>query len=329
MPRSRRTVRRRSTVAAALASIALVAVATSQAIAARPAADPVIVAVGDLACQSFSQGSGEGACRSDEIADLITGIAPTRFLALGDLQYNKGTLDEFQRVWDQQFGHLGSITQPAPGNHEYGTPGAQGYFDYWGPIANPTLGYYSFNLGSWHIVSLNSDICGDEPGCGPGTPQYEWLKADLLDASGAVCTLAFQHHPRYDWRPFQKWIEDDGTTQNGGTETAPYIEMWRLMDGAGVDVLLAGHNHLYQRWAPQDADGNRSPTGIRQFTVGTGGRSLYPFGPKPQPANLQLTQNKSFGVLKMALHEGSYDYGWVSVPGEPSFADRGTGIRCT
>jgi hypothetical protein len=179
----------RTTVALAAlsaATLASFAVITTPAAVGSPTSDPVIVAVGDVACQSLSQGDGEGACRSDEVADLITSLDPDRFLALGDLQYNNGTLAEFQRVWDVQFGHLKPITAPAPGNHEYGTEGAQGYFDYFGTAANPPQGYYSFDLGRWHIVSLNSDICGDEPGCGPGTPQYEWLRADRLAALSEV-----------------------------------------------------------------------------------------------------------------------------------------------
>ena len=250
-----RAIRLWPLLAALVASLALLAASTAQGAAGRIAPDPVIVAVGDVACQSLSMGDGKGACRSGDVADLITSIRPTRFLALGDLQYNNGTLEEFRRVWDVQFGHLKPITMPAPGNHEYGTDGAQGYFDYFGNVARPPFGYYSFNVGSWHVVSLNSDICGDPPGCGPGTPQYEWLKADLRTHESAACTLAYQHHPRFDWRPYQKWVDDDGTTQNGGSETAPYIDMVTLMDDSGVDVLLAGHNHLYQRWAPQDGEG--------------------------------------------------------------------------
>ncbi|MEX0985320.1 MAG: metallophosphoesterase [Actinomycetota bacterium] len=323
---SRDRTRRVPGIAAALASLALVVASTAPA-GGRPA-DPVIVAVGDIACQSLSQGTGQGACRSDEIADLITSLQPTRFLALGDLQYNNGTPREFRRVWDVQFGHLKPITAPAPGNHEYGTADAQGYYDYFGALANGPLGYYSFDLGSWHIVSLNSDICGDQPGCGPGTPHYDWLQADLRENADAECTLAFQHHPRFDWRPYQKWIEDDGTTQYGGTETAPYVDMVRLMDSAGVDVLLVGHNHIYQRWAPQDGDGNLDSSGVRQFTVGTGGRSLYPYGPGARPANLRATQNKAFGVLQMTLHPESYDFAWVPLPGEPAFTDDGEGVAC-
>ena len=326
-----RPPRRTRFTLATIASIALlgaIIVPTTQAVAGKAKPDPVIVAMGDAACQSLSMGDGEGACRSGDVADLIRSIKPTRFLALGDLQYNNATLEEFQRVWDVQFGDLKSITMPAPGNHEYGTDGAQGYFDYFGPVAAGPRGYYSFNLGSWHIVSLNSDICGDEPGCGPGTPQYEWLKADLRRYKSAPCTLAFQHHPRYDWRPFNKWVDLEDETPNGGTEVDEYVDMVNLMDASGVDVLLASHNHLYQRWAPQDGDGNFDPNGIRQFTVGTGGRSLYGLGTGDQPANLQATQNKSFGVLKMTLHATSFDFAWVGVPGEAAYTDAGNGVAC-
>jgi hypothetical protein len=312
-----------------LALTALVAGTTAPAPAGQavPPPDPVIVAVGDLACQTLTQGQGTATCQSGAIADLIRAIAPDRFLALGDLQYEKGALEEFLRVWDVQFGDLFDITAPAPGNHEYGTPDAAGYFAYFGAAAAPPFGYYSFDLGDWHIVSLNSDICGDEPGCGPGTPQHDWL-ADDLAASNAKCTLAYMHHPRYDWRPWQKWIEDDGTTQNGGSETEPLVPLWELMVGEGVDVVLAAHNHLYQRWAPQDAHGNAVSKGTLQFTVGTGGRLLYPFGRPPMPQNLEVTQNGAHGLLKMTLHRASYDYEWVSAPGQPAFEDAATAVRC-
>ena len=131
-----------------------------------------------------------------------------------------------------------------------------------------------------------------------------------------------QHHPRYDWRPFQKWIDDEGQISNSGSETDPYIDLWDLMDASGVDVLLAGHNHIYQRWAPRTT-GSR-PGGVTQFTVGTGGRSLYPFGPKPRPANLVATQNKAFGVLQMTLHARVTSSSWVGLPGDPAFGDAGT-----
>ena len=306
------------------AFLAVAGVSSSVPVAASPSDTVDVVAVGDAVCQSFSQSDGEGACRSDEVAALITDLDPDRFLALGDLQYNDGSLDRFLGVYDLQFGHLKPITMPAPGNHEYETPGAQGYFDYFGAAAHGPEGYYSFDLGSWHVVSLNSTICRDDPGCGPGTPQYEWLKADLAAHDDAVCTLAFQHHPTFDWRPWQKFVDPDDPRPNGGAENAMYLDLWRLMDGAGVDVMLVGHNHLYHRWAPQHANGVRARDGIRQFTVGTGGRSLYPFGKKPVPANLVARQNKAFGVLHLTLHEDRYDFEWVGLPNDPAFTDEGS-----
>ena len=292
--------------------------------AAPPPSDPVIAAVGDIACQSFSQSDGEGACRSDEVAELITDLDPDAFLALGDIQYNNGKLTEFLKVYDKQFGHLDPITLPTPGNHEYGTEGAQGYFDYFGDRAHGPEGYYSTDLGTWHVVSLNSDVCRDDPGCGPGTPQYEWLADDLAANDEAACTLAFQHHPTFDWRQWQKFVDPDDPRPNGGSENEMYLDMWRLMDDGGVDVLLVGHNHIYHRWAPQTVDGTRDVNGIRQFTVGTGGRSLYPLGKKPRPTNLLAVQNKAFGVLELTLRDGGYDYGWVGLPTDPAFRDRGS-----
>ena len=180
----------------------------------------------------------------------------TRWLPLGDIQYSNGTLTEFQKVYDLQFGHLLPITYPVPGNHEYGTEGAAGYFAYFGDRAHGPQGYYSFTLGDWHVVALNSDICRDDPGCGPGSPQYEWL-ADDLASSDALCTLAFQHHPTFDWRTWQKFVDPDDDRPNGGSETEMYFDLWRLMDREGVDVIVNGHNHIYHRWAPQHADGTR------------------------------------------------------------------------
>lgn len=318
---------RRSLVVAALLSATVLVAPGAQA----GGHDPVIVAVGDLACQSFPQGQGTATCQSERIADLIRDIDPDRFLALGDIQYNNAKLSEFLRVWDKQFGDLVDITSPAPGNHEYGTSGAADYFEYFGERANPDgtdppTGYYSFDLGEWHIVSLNSDVCGDDPGCGPGTPQHDWLMADL-GASDADCTLAYMHHPRYDWRPWQKWVDEHDTTPNGGSEIRPLIPLWRLMYDRGVDVVLSAHNHLYQRWAPQDGRGNVVADGTVQFTVGTGGRSLYSFGRPPRPDNLEVTQNKAYGLVQMTLHDGSYDYRWISADGQPTFEDSGT-VAC-
>lgn len=230
-------------------------------------------------------------------------------------------------MWDVQFGDLKDITSPVPGNHEYGTTDAAGYFAYFGATAAPPHGYYSFDLGDWHIVAMNSDICGDDPGCGPETPQYEWLEADLRANADAACTLGFMHHPRYDWRPWQKWVVEDGTTQYGGSSNMPIRPLWRVLSRTGVDVVLNGDNHLYQRWAPQDASGSAVAGGTVQFTVGTGGRMLYSFGRPPRPDNLAFTQNRAFGVLKLTLHDDAYTYEWVSAPRQPEIEDAGT-VAC-
>ena len=320
--------RTRKAGVAAVAAVAAVLVAfAATTTAAAPPADPTIVAAGDLACQSLQPNPGEGACRSGEVANLITQLAPSRFLPLGDLQYSKGSLDEFVRVWDVQFGGLKPITAPVPGNHEYTTPGAAGYFGYFGSAAHGPEGYYSYDIGAWHVVALNSDICGDPPGCGPGSPQYEWLAADLAARRGAACTLAYEHHPPFDWRPWQKFVDPDGDGPNAGSEVAGLRDLWGLMDGEGVDVLLVGHNHMYQRWAPQDVTGARDPDGITEFIVGTGGRSLYPLGKKPRPKNILAVQNKSFGVLQLTLHARTYDYRWVGLPTDPRFSDAGS-VAC-
>ncbi|HZB01579.1 MAG TPA: hypothetical protein VE800_05660 [Actinomycetota bacterium] len=288
--------------------------------------DPVVVAAGDFACQTLTSGEGTATCQSGAVADLIRRIDPDRFLALGDLQYNNGKLSEFLRVWDVQFGDLKSITKPIPGNHEYGTPDAAGYFTYFGARAHPPHGYYSFDVENWHVVALNDALCGDDD-CANGTPQHEWLEQDLAN-SDAECTLAMIHHPRYDWRPWQKWVDVEDDTPNGGTSVDFLVPLWRVLHGAGVEAVLNGDNHLYQRWAPQDADGNRVAGGTIQFTVGTGGRLLYSYGIPPRPANLLVTQNEAFGVLKLTLHEDSYTYAWKSAPGQPRFEDRGT-VACS
>jgi hypothetical protein len=310
----------------ALGLTAVVALGPNGVAARDEVGAPVIVAVGDLACPSLHGGRGPRVCRSDVVADLVTQIDPDRFLPLGDLQYEDGSLERFLQVYDAQFGHLNNITEPVPGNHEYRQEGAQGYFDYFGQIAHPPAGYYSYRLGSWHLIALNSQICRSDPGCGPGSPQHEWLEAELEDNADASCTLAYMHHPRYDWRPWQKWIRDDaGQIQFGGSETEPFVPMWELLYDHGGDVFLAGHNHVYQRWLPQDAHWNHDPDGIVQFTVGTGGRLLYPLGRPPMPDALVVTQNGAHGVLKMTLHEESYDYAWISAEGQPDYTDSGTG----
>jgi hypothetical protein len=214
-----------SVLAAALLGVALVALPRGHGevpAAAEDAGDPhVIVAVGDLVCAGVGQGAVQpressrsaNACRSDLVADLIDEIDPDRFLPLGDLYYDKPSLDRLMRTYDVQFGHLKEISSPAIGNHEYDVAGAQGYFeyfeDYLDEVDATDDGYYAFRLGDWLLIALNTPICISGDDCAPGTPQYTFLEETLEANNDAGCVLAYGHHPRYDWRPWQKFIRDD------------------------------------------------------------------------------------------------------------------------
>ncbi len=291
---------------------------------------PVIAAVGDIACAQDPR-NNPTVCQYDDVADLALGMGPDAFLVLGDVQYETGALADFMSFYDRYFGALLGLTAPVPGNHEYGTPDAQGYFDYFGDAARPPHGYYSFDLGAWHIIALNSQLCRigfpnvEGSSCGPGSSMHEWLRRDLERNAGpaAPCTLAYWHHPLFDWLPYSKnnWFPT--------WDTGPQKPLWELLYAHGADVVLVGHDHNYQRWAPQDPDGRLDPSaGIVQFLVGTGGRSLNSLGHPPRPANLAAAQDFAFGLLKMVLHPRSYDFEWVSAAGQPEFVDAGRGVPC-
>jgi hypothetical protein len=196
------------------------------------------------------------------------------------------------------------------GNHEYMTQGAQGYYAYFGAAAgDPARGYYSYQVGSWHVVVLNSN-CEEVGGCGAGSPQEAWLRADLA-ANRSECALGYWHHPRFS----------SGSVHG---DNAFMRDLWRTLQELGVDVVLTGHEHNYERFAPQDADGRADPTrGIREFVVGTGGHpTLYPFAP-PRP-NSEVRETGTYGVLKLTLGSGSYDWQFLPTAGS-SFADTGSG----
>lgn len=292
---------------------------------------PVIAAVGDIACNSLPSDHSRR-CRYDAVAETIRGIGPDAFLALGDLQYLHGGLEDFQRYYDRYFGDLKEITAPVPGNHETYTLYAEGYYDYFGKDANGPGGFYSFDLGTWHLVALNSQICkgstwnpdlGQQTpitknevigeGCGPGTPMYEWAKRDLA-LHPADCTIAFFHHPLHGAEPWP-----------AGVFLYQLQPLWQLLDDNGVDVVLNGHEHSYQRYGPQDAYGRPDPNGIVQFTVGTGGSTYGSLPEGELAANMVAGQDTSFGVLKMTLLEGGYDFEFVTAQGEAPFSDSGQG----
>ena len=236
-------------------------------------------------------------------ASLLDHIPGTVF-TVGDNAYPSGTARDFRECYDPSWGRHRARTRPTPGNHEYERPGAAGYFDYFGANAGPAgSGYYSYRLGSWHIVALNSEISAF-----PGSPQHEWLRRELA-ANPARCALAYFHTPVF------------GSGTNGGN--AHMQAVWTLLYGAGTDVVVSGHNHSYERFAPQDPDGRSDPArGIRQFTVGTGGAPLTGF-PQMRP-NSEVRNATSWGVLKLTLLGDGYEWEFVPVPGH-TFSDRGGG----
>jgi acid phosphatase type 7 len=273
--------------------------------------DPIVVAAGDIAC-----GTGTAAglpCRQAATAGLIGTIAPAAVLPLGDIQYENATLADFNTYYGPTWGVYKSITWPAAGNHEYQTAGAAGYFDYFngvgvqsGRAGDRSKGYYSFNLGAWHLVAINSN-CAAIGGCGAGSPQEQWLRADLA-ANPAVCTLAYWHHPRFS----------SGAAGNNSS----LQPIWQALYDYGADLVLAGHDHEFERFAPQTATGTFDlAKGVRSFVVGTGGKDRRAFA--TIRANSEFRDNSSLGVLKLTLHADSYDWQFVPIPGDP-LADAGT-----
>jgi hypothetical protein len=287
---------------AAIATVVLLAAA----VALRPAAvgdtvvgDPVLVGAGDIATCG---GSGDEAT-----ANLLDGIEGTVF-TLGDNAYTSGTPTQFANCYDPTWGRHKARTKPSAGNHEYLTADASGYFGYFGAAAGePGKGYYSYDLGDWHIIVLNSN-CSKVGGCQSGSLQGQWLRADLATHPN-TCTLAYFHFPLYS------------SGEHGSmTNVRPF---WEALYEENADVVLSAHDHNYERFAPQDPYGVAdSPRGIREFVVGTGGGALRPFG--TVKANSEARDSATQGVLKLMLHPSSYDWQFVPVEGN-TFADSGSG----
>jgi hypothetical protein len=283
--------------------------------------DPVIAAAGDIACDPtftyFNNGlGGPSRCRQKYTSDLLVNAPLSAVLALGDIQYECASASAFARSYDPSWGRVKAITRPAPGNHEYRTSGgsgcdtsgkAGGYFGYFGAAAgNPATGYYSYDIGTWHLVALNSNC--SVVSCGSSSAQVQWLRQDLA-THPARCTLAYWHHPRFT----------SGTNSPGSNSVAP---LYQALYDAGADVVLVGHDHHYERFAPQNTNGTRDLTrGIRQFLVGTGGRGFHPIN-TPRP-NSEVRNNTTFGVLQLALHPASYEWQFVPEAGK-SFRDAGS-----
>ena len=270
----------------------------------RPPSGNVIVAVGDIAdC------SGDG---DEATARLVGGIEGT-VLTLGDNAYPDGSAQDFEECYEPTWGKFKDRTLPSPGNHEYETGRSSAYFNYFGDAAgDPDKGYYSYDLGSWHLIALNSNCGMGEIRCGPGSPQGRWLKEDLAANHEQRCTLAYFHHPLFTSGSYRPGIER-------------VERLWEILYAGGVDVVLNGHDHNYQRFAPQDPEGRADPEGgIRQFVVGTGGRSNYQIS---HPiANTEVYNDDTFGVLELGLQPKRYDWEFVSVEGD-TFSDSGV-ARC-
>jgi acid phosphatase type 7 len=266
---------------------------------AAPATGAVLVAAGDVASCSSS---------GDEATARLLDTIPGTVALLGDSAYPDGSTSDFRRCYEPSWGRHRSRTRPAVGNHEYQTAGAAGYFDYFGPAAGDRRrGYYSYELGSWHVVVLNSNCA--VASCARSSAQERWLRADLRAARRA-CTLAYWHHPLFT----------SGGPHQPYTAVRP---LFRVLYANGADVVLAGHNHNYERFAPQDPSGRRDDArGIRTFVVGTGGASHYTFG--PVAPHSETRSSDTFGVLRLTLAEGTYDWHFVPVAGA-TFTDRGTG----
>jgi uncharacterized protein YjdB/PKD repeat protein len=271
----------------------------TSAVTVQPASGPAVLAgAGDIAdCSRVSQ---EGTAR---VLDGIVGSVAT----FGDGAYPDGSLSDYMNCFDPSWGRHKARTRPATGNHEYNhgqSAGAPGYYAYWGAAAGDSgIGYYSYTLGAWHIVVINSSL-----DMSAGSTQEQWLRADLA-AHPATCTLAYWHHPRFS------------SGGNGSTvETQP---IWQALYDFGAEVVVNGHDHDYERFAPQTPTGAPDNTnGIREFVVGTGGNSLYSFD-IPPIANSELRSNVNYGVIKFTLWPTSYDWDFIPVAGG-TFSDHGS-----
>jgi len=262
------------------------------------AADPVIGAAGDIACAPSDPGYNGGAgtaagdrCKQRATSDLLVGHGLTTVLPLGDIQYDSPSAANLKAVYDPTWGRVKSISRPILGNHD---GSGNSYFDYFngpgaanGPAGPRGRGYYSFDVGTWHLIALNSNC--QTVSCGAGSIQEKWLRADLA-AHPAACTLAFWHHPRYS-------SGHDGSHVTLGA-------FWSDLHAAGAELVLSGHSHDYERFAPVG--------GVRQFVVGTGGRNLTEFRKKIH-AGSQVRILK-FGVLDLQLNPTSYTWRFRAVP---------------
>lgn len=307
--RERRARRIRAVVAVG-ATGALIASILLTGPPAVAAGDPVIAAAGDIACDPadsfFNGGNGTSThCHEKYTAQQLVNGGFSKVLALGDTQYDCGGSAAYGQSYDPTWGAVKAKTSPVIGNHEYDTSGGTdcgrggaGYFGYFGSIAGGPGGYYSFDVGTWHLIALNANC--SQVACKAGSAQETWLKNDLA-THPATCTLAFWHQPRFSAGP---------------STLANLLPFWNDLYAAHADVVLNGHKHNYQRLTKLDPSGKPDPNGIREWVVGTGGDD-HSLGSKLFPGT-EASDGKHFGILTMTLHPGSYDWQFI--------ADNGTVI---
>lgn len=265
----------------------------------------VLTGAGDIAYE------GPGAEATAKLLDRIPGT----IYALGDNAYQSGSHDEFARFFHPTWGRHKQRIRPVVGNHEYRTPGAAGYFDYFGAAAGDrTKGFYSYDLNdSWHVVVINSCSAGDGAAAAqmvPGSEQYRWL-SETLDAHRHQNVVAMWHHPRFS------------SGAHGDNDEADAV--WRLLHDKGVDIALWGHDHHYERFDPANAEGKQDDQkGMRSWVVGTGGKNHYPFFKLPKRITA-IRHASSFGVLKLTLFQKAYEWEFLPIEGE-KFTDKGRSL---
>jgi hypothetical protein len=259
----------------------------------------ILVGAGDIAdCKDIA-----GAEATAKLLEQVPGTV----MAVGDLAYPDGTKENF-KCYESTWGRVKERTRPAVGNHEFHSAGGTPYFEYFGASAgDPKDGYYSYELGSWHIVVLNSE-CKDIGGCDAHSREVQWLRADLV-AHPAACTLAYWHKPLFS----------SGSAHGNDPEM---MALWQTLYDRHADLVINGHDHNYERFAPQDAAGHSDAArGIREFVVGTGGKNHRPIIlAKP---NSEARNADAFGVLKLTLRNGTYDWQFIVEAGK-TFTDSGT-----
>ncbi|RJG05232.1 alkaline phosphatase [Noviherbaspirillum cavernae] len=263
-----------------------------------------VYAAGDIAdCGKVNAEQSGAAKTAALIAERLANDKDAAVLNLGDSTYPIGMPGEFTDCYEPTWGRFKARTYPVPGNHEYSVPYAMGYYGYFGSGAGPERrGYYSFTLGSWHVISLNSNLKPKEH-----QTQLDWLK-DELGRNKALCTLAYWHHPRY--------------SSGGHGNNDKMADVWNALYAADADLVLASHDHDYERFAPQNGDGAQDDKrGMRQFVVGTGGARLSPF--RFRKPNSEVSDNASHGVLKLVLKDSGYEWEFLPVE-DGGFVDRGT-----